>query len=235
MRINKYLAECGVASRRGADKIIEEKRVKRNGTLVTELGVEIDEERDVITVDGKKIRPEKFQYYLLNKPKGYVTTVKDEHARHTVMELIKEADRVRLFPVGRLDYDTEGLLIITNDGDLAFRLTHPKNEVPKTYVAKIEGELKEADLAPLRKGVTIDGEMTKPAKVKLLGTEDKMSRVEVTITEGRNRQVRRMFESLGRRVEFLKRMRVGDLKVGGLSRGEYRKLRPDEIHYLKNL
>lgn len=236
MRINKYLAESNVASRRASDKLVEAGKVSVNGKIVTKLGTEIDEMRDVVMVNGVRVTPVKnYQYYMLNKPKGYVTTVKDEFDRKTVMSLIKETAKVRLFPVGRLDYDTEGLLIITNDGDLANRLTHPKNAIPKTYSVRINGEVKDADLEPLRKGILLDGERTNKCKVKLLEFDGKESRIEVTITEGRNRQVRRMFEAIGRQVEFLKRTKVGELKVGGLSRGEYRKLREDEVYYLKNL
>lgn len=233
MRINKYLAESGVASRRASDAMIEERRVLINGKTAT-LGSEV-EDGDTVTVDGSIVRPvKKYSYYMLNKPKGYVTTVKDDKGRKTVMDLLpKKGDR--LYPVGRLDYDTEGLLIITNDGDLAQRLTHPVNEVPKTYVAKIEGVLTENMLARLRGGVEVDGVRTKKSAVRIVDETKTETKVSVTITEGRNRQVRKMFEAVGKEVIFLKRVKIGDLALRGLNRGEYRPLTKEEIYYLKNV
>ena len=233
MRINKYLAESGVASRRASDTLIEEKRVLINGKTAT-LGSEV-EDGDTVTVDGSVVRPvKKYSYYMLIKPKGYVTTVKDDKGRKTVMDLLpKKGDR--LYPVGRLDYDTEGLLIITNDGDLAQRLTHPVNEVPKTYVAKIEGVLTENMLARLRGGVEVDGVRTKKSAVRIVDETKTETKVSVTITEGRNRQVRKMFEAVGKEVIFLKRVKIGDLALRGLNRGEYRPLTKEEIYYLKNV
>ncbi len=233
MRINKYLAESGVASRRASDAMIEERRVLINGKTAT-LGSEV-EDGDTVTVDGSIVRPvKKYSYYMLNKPKGYVTTVKDDKGRKTVMDLLpKKGDR--LYPVGRLDYDTEGLLIITNDGELAQRLTHPVNEVPKTYVAKIEGVLTENMLARLRGGVEVDGVRTKKSAVRIVDETKTETNVSVTITEGRNRQVRKMFEAVGKEVIFLKRVKIGDLALRGLNRGEYRPLTKEEIYYLKNV
>ena len=233
MRINKYLAESGVASRRASDAMIEERRVLINGKTAT-LGSEV-EDGDTVTVDGSIVRPvKKYSYYMLNKPKGYVTTVKDDKGRKTVMDLLpKKGDR--LYPVGRLDYDTEGLLIITNDGELAQRLTHPVNEVPKTYVAKIEGVLTENMLARLRGGVEVDGVRTKKSAVRIVDETKTETKVSVTITEGRNRQVRKMFEAVGKEVIFLKRVKIGDLALRGLNRGEYRPLTKEEIDYLKNV
>ncbi len=233
MRINKYLAESGVASRRASDAMIEERRVLINGKTAT-LGSEV-EDGDTVTVDGSIVRPvKKYSYYMLNKPKGYVTTVKDDKGRKTVMDLLpKKGDR--LYPVGRLDYDTEGLLIITNDGELAQRLTHPVNEVPKTYVAKIEGVLTENMLARLRGGVEVDGVRTKKSAVRIVDETKTETKVSVTITEGRNRQVRKMFEAVGKEVIFLKRVKIGDLALRGLNRGEYRPLTKEEIYYLKNV
>lgn len=233
MRINKYLAESGVASRRASDAMIEERRVLINGKTAT-LGSEV-EDGDTVTVDGSIVRPvKKYSYYMLNKPKGYVTTVKDDKGRKTVMDLLpKKGDR--LYPVGRLDYDTEGLLIITNDGELAQRLTHPVNEVPKTYVAKIEGVLTENMLARLRGGVEVDGVRTKKSAVRIVDETKTETKVSVTITEGRNRQVRKMFEAVGKEVIFLKRVKIGELALRGLNRGEYRPLTKEEIYYLKNV
>lgn len=235
MRLNKYIAECGVASRRGADGLIEEGRIKVNGKSVTQPGTVIDEDNDTVLLDGKKIeRVRRSIYLMLNKPKGCVSTVKDDKGRKTVLDYIDIKDK-RLFPIGRLDYDSEGLLLLTNDGDLAFKLTHPSHDIPKTYIAKVEGEVPESDLAVLRKGIVLDGIQIHRAKIKLLEYNEGISRLEVTIYEGRNRQVRRMFESIGKQVVFLKRTGIGDLRLGGLSRGTYRYLTEKEIQLLKNL
>ncbi len=235
MRLNKYIAECGIASRRGADKLISEGKVKVNNKVVTTLGTEINEYNDTVVVDERKITlVTRDIYIVLNKPKGCVTTVKDDKGRKTVMDYISVKDK-RLFPIGRLDYDTEGMVILTNDGDMAYKLTHPSHEIPKTYIAKVEGEIPEADLAKLRNGVPLDGVMTHRSKVKLLGVEDNISRVEITIYEGKNRQVRRMFEYIGKNVIFLKRTKIGDLRLGGLGRGMSRYLTDKEIDILKRL
>lgn len=235
MRINKYIADCGVASRRNAEKLIAEGRVKLNQKTVSDLATNVDLYNDTVTVDGTKIQPVKnFTYIMLNKPKGCVATVSDEHDRKTVFDYV-DVENKRLFPVGRLDFDSEGLIILTNDGDLAFRLTHPSNEIPKTYVAKIEGSVSESELATLRNGVELDGIKTKRAKMKLLEFKDNISRIQITIYEGKNRQIRRMFETIGKEVIFLKRIAVGDLKLGGLGRGAWRYLSDIEINYLKKV
>lgn len=232
MRINKYLAECGLSSRRKCEAFVLEGRVKINGKPVTQLSTEVGH-NDVVTVDGNKVQPiKKHIYLIMNKPKGYVCTASDEFNRKTVLDLIKNRSE-RIFPVGRLDYDTEGLLILTTDGDLANRLTHPRNEIPKTYIAKVEGEIDEIALEKLRGGVILDGVKTKKCRIKLLEFKDGHSRFEVVISEGRNRQVRRMFESINKEVVFLKRVAIGDLKLSGLNRGEYRVLYPEEVNYLK--
>lgn len=237
MRINKFLAECGIASRRNCETLVTAGRVKVNGKTVTMLATYVDPEFDLVSVDEKPVKPIARHLYLaLNKPKGYVCTTNDEFGRKTVMDFFEgKYPGKRIFPVGRLDYDTEGLLILTTDGDLSNRLMHPRNEIPKTYVAKIEGEIAESDLNKLRQGVILDGVKTKKCKVRLLGTENNVSRVEVVITEGRNRQVRRMFESINRDVIFLKRTAIGDIKLGGLYRGNFRELKENEIEYLKNV
>ena len=234
MRINKFLADQGVASRRHADEMIEQGRVTINGEKAT-LGADV-KETDVVAVDGNPLTQteKKEEYYIMNKPKGVVCTVSDDRGRKTVMSLLPE-NVGRVFPVGRLDYATEGLLILTNDGDLAFRLTHPTNEIPKTYMARIEGTLTEKDLNPIRSGVELDGVMTKKCKAHIVETNKAYTKVHVTITEGRNRQVRRMFEAIGRNVEFLKRVSIGQLKLSGLDRGEMRPLTENEIAYLKGL
>ena len=233
MRINKYLAECGVASRRGCDKLIEEGRVTVNGKTAA-LGDDIAGGEE-ICVDGVPVsHGEKHSYYLLNKPKGYVCTVRDDKGRKTVMELLPP-DAGRVFPVGRLDYDTEGMLLLTDDGDLTFRLTHPKNEVPKTYLVKIEKGITDAELNRLRAGVEIDGVLTGKSKVKVIETDKDFTKLQVTITEGRNRQVRKMFEAVGKQVVFLKRIKIGEMRLGSLPRGKVRKLTAEEIFYLKNI
>lgn len=233
MRINKYLAECGVASRRGCDKLIEEGRVTVNGKTAA-LGDDIAGGEE-ICVDGVPVsHGEKHSYYLLNKPKGYVCTVRDDKGRKTVMELLPP-DAGRVFPVGRLDYDTEGMLLLTDDGDLTFRLTHPKNEVPKTYLVKIEKGITDAELNRLRAGVEIDGVLTGKSKVKVIETDKAFTKLQVTITEGRNRQVRKMFEAVGKQVVFLKRIKIGEIRLGSLPRGKVRKLTAEEIFYLKNI
>ena len=237
MRINKFLAECGIASRRNCETLVLEGRVKVNNKKVLKLATDIDPDVDLVSVDDKPVKPiGKHLYIMVNKPKGYVCTVSDEFGRKTVMELLgNKYPGKRIFPVGRLDYDTEGLLLLTTDGDLANRLMHPRNEISKTYVAKIEGEIAEADLAKLRNGVELDGVKTKKCKVKLLDFTDNISRIEITISEGRNRQVRRMFESINRDVIFLKRTAIGEIKLGGLYRGNFRELKDRESEYLRKI
>ena len=237
MRINKYLAECGIASRRNSEILVNEGRVTLNGKKVVNLATDVDPENDRVTVDGKIVHNiNKHIYLKMNKPKGYVCTTSDEKGRKTVIDLLPDKYKEkRLFPIGRLDYDTEGLLLLTTDGDVAQKLAHPRNEITKTYVAKVEGEVKEHELAKLRKGVMIDGVMTKKCKVKLLEKEDELSRIEVTISEGRNRQVRKMFESIEREVIFLKRVSIGEIKLGGVPRGTVRELREDEIAYFDKI
>lgn len=234
MRINKFLAEAGVASRRGADNLIEEGRVYVNGKRAA-VGQEIDPSSDSVVFDGKKLSAKHDKlYYIMNKPKGYVTTVKDDKGRKTVMDLLPSLPE-RVFPVGRLDYDTEGLLIFTNDGDLANRLMHPTNEIPKTYVAKVEGEVNDSALSKLRAGVYIDGVKTGRSNVKVVDKTKDFTKLSVTITEGRNRQIRKMFEAVGKEVVFLKRVKIGDLRLTGLDRGQVRKLNKEEVYYLQNL
>ncbi len=234
MRINKYIASCGIASRRASEQFILDGKVKVNNKIVKDLATVIDEYNDTVIVEGQKIQPiTKQVYIMLNKPKGCVCTVKDDKDRKTVMDYLGDLKEKRLFPVGRLDYDTEGLILITNDGDLSHKLTHPSNEIPKTYVAKVEGEVQQSDLATLRNGIILDGKKLGRSKIKLIETIDNIYRYEVTIYEGKNRQVHRMFESVGKTVIFLKRVAVGDLRLGGLTRGTYRYLLEREIEYLK--
>ncbi len=233
MRINKFLAMSGVASRRGADELIKDGVVKINGKIC-QPGDDVSTS-DSVTVNNKPVNVvKKYDYYIMNKPKGYVCTVKDDKGRKTVMDLLPPSAK-RLFPVGRLDYDTEGLLILTNDGDLTFKLTHPKNEVPKTYLVKTEKPVSDEDLMKLRSGVVIDGVKTKRCNVRLIETSKIGSKLHITITEGRNRQVRKMFEAVNNSVDFLKRIKIGDLTLTGLNRGEVRQLSANEVDYLLNI
>ena len=233
MRLNKFLASCGAASRRGADELISSGRVRVNSIVVTELGKMVETDNDTVTLDGKKVEPvSKMTYIMLYKPKGCITSLRDEKGRKTVYDYL-DVEVPHLVPVGRLDYDTEGLLLLTNDGELVNRLAHPSGEVPKSYLVRAEGEFPEHILAKLRKGVEIDGVKTKRSKVKLLEQGEKEAKLLVTITEGRNRQVRRMFEAVERNVVFLKRVAIGDLRLGGLARGAWRYLREGEVEYLK--
>ncbi|MCM1289979.1 MAG: rRNA pseudouridine synthase [Corallococcus sp.] len=232
-RLNKYLAACGVGSRRECDRIIQNGEVKVNGKIAA-LGAVVGDD-DQVTVRGRRIGQKAKNFYvMLHKPKGYVTTVKDELGRKTVMDLV-DGVPARLFPVGRLDYDTEGLLLLTNDGDAANKLTHPKNKVEKTYVARLSGSLAETERKQLEQGVTVDGSPTAPAKVKIVQRDEHHTRVEITVTEGRNHQIKKMFECVGKEVEFLKRVSVGELHLGGLQRGKYRFLNDKELAYIKSL
>ena len=234
MRINKFLADKGIASRRHADEMISAGRIKINGVVAT-LGAAV-EEGDTVLVDDVPVSMDekKLEYYIMNKPKGVVCTVADDRGRKTVMELLPEGVG-RVFPVGRLDYATEGLLLFTNDGDLSYRLTHPTSEIPKTYMVKLEGTMTEKDLNPIRSGVELDGVLTRKCKAHIVETHKEYTKVHITITEGKNRQVRRMFEAIGKNVAFLKRVSIGKLKLSGLDRGEVRALTEEEIEYLKNL
>ena len=234
MRINKYLEQCGIGSRRYCDTLVSEGKVTVNGKKCV-LGQDIDERRDSVLVEGKKISlVQKNLYFIMNKPKGYVCTVKDDKGRKTVMDLLpKTASRV--VPVGRLDYDSEGLLIFTNDGELVNRLTHPRHEIPKTYILKVEGTVTEPMMNKLRNGVELDGKITNKCNIRVVSVDEKFTKISITITEGRNRQVRRMFEAVGKEVVFLKRIKIGELGLTGLDRGKCRPLSKYEIDYLKNL
>lgn len=302
MRINKYLAECGVCSRRKADELVKDGRVSVNKKVVREVGTDIDESKDIVFVDEKKVvRVTHYDYLLFYKPKNCVTTLNEDNdnksgrkktdkeleeiknraeklAAKGIVEEPKEHTKPRkiitdfigddyknkrLYPVGRLDYDSEGLLLLTNDGDLTYKLTHPSSEIPKTYVVKIEGTIDESDLAALRKGVTVDGVKYGRSKVKVTGIEKVrdakkalidpkdvlakeaiecaedlsgvFTRLEVIIFEGKNREIRRMFEAVEKKVVFLKRVAIGEFRLGGLSRGAYRPLSDMEVAYLQTL
>lgn len=232
MRINKYIASAGLASRRKADELIANGNVRVNGLVLREPGYDVVE-GDVVEVNGRRIESnEKKVYILLNKPAGYVTTVSDDRERDTVMDLVADVD-ARIFPVGRLDYNTSGMLIMTNDGDFAYRLTHPKHEMPKTYRALVAGVLSDEKVKQLEKGVDIGGFRTSPAKVRVVKGTQKTTLVDITIHEGKNRQVRKMFKAVGNNVQQLQRIAIGDIRLGRLAEGHYRKLTREEIEYLK--
>lgn len=234
MRINRYLAECGAGSRRACDRMVEEGKVKVNGKTA-QLGQEVDETKDTVTLEGRTVRPKAAHvYYMMNKPKGYVCTASDDKGRKTVMDLLPE-NCGRVFSVGRLDYDSEGLLLFTDDGDLAFRLTHPKNEIPKTYAVRIEGRADEEILSGIRAGVELDGKKTKKCALRVTEETREYTKMVITVTEGRNREIRRMFEKFGKNVVYLKRVRIGELSVGSLERGRVRRLTAEEVYYLQNL
>lgn len=232
MRINKYLAACGVASRRECDKLIESGAVAINGKTAA-VGADVGDD-DTVTVNGSPVNVKKNEYYLLNKPKGYICSVKDEKGRKTVLDLMPQGIG-RIYPVGRLDYDSEGLIILTTDGELAQHLTHPSNEVPKTYLVKIEGTITEAGLNPIRSGVDIGGYVTKKCKAHIVETNREYTKIHVTITEGKNREIRKMFEAIGKEVTLLKRIKIGELNLRGLDRGAYRKLTKQEVAYLLSI
>lgn len=233
MRINKYIAQAGVASRRKADELIAAGNVKVNGLTLKEPGYDVVE-GDVVEVNGRRIQAEeKKVYILLNKPTGYVTTVSDDKERPTVMDLVRDVD-ARIFPVGRLDYNTSGMLIMTNDGDFAYKVAHPKHELTKTYRARVSGILSNEKCAKLRKGVDIGGFITSRAKVEIVKGLPRSTVVDITIHEGKNRQVRKMFKAVGNHVQELERIAIGNIRLGRLAEGHYRKLTREEIEYLKN-
>lgn len=227
------MARAGVASRRRNEELIAEGKVRVNGKPVTTPGLKIDPLRDRVEVDGRLLRkPEKKVYLLLYKPVGYVSTVSDPRGRRKVTDLLRGIKQ-RVYPVGRLDYDTEGLLILTNDGALTYALTHPRHEVPKTYLALVQGVPSRQQIESLQKGVELEDGYTAPAVVRVVGSRKNNALLEITIREGRNRQVRRMCEHIGHPVLSLKRVRVGPLQLGDLQPGQFRHLTVKEVHRLK--
>ena len=234
MRLQKYLASCGVASRRASEKMITEGRVSVDGIVITEMGTKV-EEGQIVRVDGKPVTPEAKKYYVMyHKPAGEVTTVQDPEGRATVLDRFRDFP-ARLYPVGRLDYDSEGLLLLTNDGELTERMLHPSREVDKVYLARVSNVVTPEEARRLERGVMVDGRLTSHAKAKILSTQNLFTDMLITIHEGRNRQVRKMVEQIGHQVVMLRRIRFGPLKLGDLPRGMWRPLTDDELAQIKEL
>ena len=227
-RLQKAIAQAGIASRRKAEELIKDGKVKVNGEVIKELGTKVSES-DKVEVNNKPIEKETKEYYLLNKPRGVITTTNDEHGRKTVTDLIETS--ARIYPVGRLDYDTTGAILLTNDGEFANILMHPSNKIDKVYLAKLEGIIKGEQINALKNGVMLDDVLVKASRVKLkkVNQENSTSMVEITIHEGKNHQVKRMFESVGFHVEKLTRERIGIFDINNLKSGQYRKLTPKEV------
>ncbi|PKM95837.1 MAG: rRNA pseudouridine synthase [Firmicutes bacterium HGW-Firmicutes-1] len=234
IRLQKYLAEAGIASRRASEKLIEDGRVKVNGQTVTTQGLKIDPSIDSVEYDGIIVdHVTELKYYMLHKPTRYVTTASDEKGRKTVLDLLPTNER--LYPMGRLDYMSSGLLLITNDGDLTYKLTHPKHVVGKKYIAIVEPKADENEIDKLRNGADLGIYQTSPCSITIITEDSNTQTLEIILHEGKNRQIRRMFEWIDTKVIFLKRIAVGDLELGDLEQGEYRALTNDEIDYLKRL
>lgn len=234
MRINKFLAQAGIASRRKAEEFITAGKVKVNGKVVRDLATDI-KETDIVVCENQTLHTnENYVYFKLNKPKGYVCTVDDDKKRKTVMELMRGV-RTRIFPIGRLDYDSEGLLLFTNDGELANKLTKPSSKVEKTYIVIIEGDITAEEIKKLSAGVDIGDVVTKPCSITVLDKKENLTRLQVIITEGKNRQIRRMFEQINKTITLLKRVQIGEIRLGGLSRGEYSKLSTKEMKFINKI
>jgi len=233
IRLNKFLAQAGVASRREVDKMIAGGEIKVNGRVIQVLGYKIDDEKDKVEVEGKKIEREEGQVYLMiNKPPGYLVTLKDRFQRPTIKQLLPSLGK-RIFPVGRLDYDSEGLLLLVNDGELAYRLTHPRFKVGKVYLVKVKGDPDPSKLSRLEKGIYLEGRKTAPAKIARLSRSSKRNLLKVEIYEGRKREVKKMFDAVGHGVLQLKRIDFGGVRLGKLKTGKWRFLTRKEIDTLK--
>lgn len=232
-RLQKYMARCGVASRRKCEEYILDGKVKVNGNTITELGTKVTENDEVLFEDAKIVPEEKKVYYLLNKPEGYITSVKDEKDRKTIMDLVKCDERI--YPIGRLDYDSSGLIILTNDGDIYNKIIHPRVKINKTYIAVCNGVFSKDELVKFKSGIDIGGYVTSDAEIKVVSFKNNRCSVEISIHEGKNRQIRRMCEALDHEVISLKRVAIGKIKLGSLEKGEYRELTKEEIDYINNL
>lgn len=235
MRLQKFLALSGVASRRNAEKMISEGRVSVNHCRVTEMGIQVDEKSDMVEVDGTVVSIQEEKHYIAyNKPIGEVTTVSDPEGRATVMDKFRDYP-VRLYPVGRLDYDSEGLILLTNDGDMMNHVLHPSREVSKVYLTKVSNQVTDDEISQLRRGVMIDGRLTSPASVRLIRQETFDTVLLISIHEGRNRQVRKMVDAVGHQVVSLKRVEFGPVSLGDLPAGKWRRLTESEIRRLKEI
>jgi 23S rRNA pseudouridine2605 synthase len=233
-RLQKYMARCGVASRRKSEEIIARGKVKVNKIVITELGFKVDGDTDSVEVDGKLIKPEEKKLYIaLNKPEGYISSVSDEKGRRTIMELVEVDERI--YPIGRLDYDTTGLILLTNDGEIYNKIIHPRMEKNKVYEAIIEGFISSEEINKLETGIDIGGYVTAPAKVKLIAENRNSTEVEITIHEGKNKQIRKMFEAVEHNIIRLKRISIGEIKLGNLKEGLWRNLTEDELAYIRNM
>ncbi|GEK90957.1 pseudouridine synthase [Alkalibacterium kapii] len=234
-RLQKVMAHAGIASRRGSEKLIQEGRVKVNGKVVTEMGLNVSN-KDAITVDDVPITKEQKLYFILNKPRGVISSAVDPKGRKTVVDFFEHIDQ-RVYPVGRLDYDTTGVLLLTNDGELTNQLTHPKYGIEKTYIAKVTGVIDKTAIKKLEKGLKIDNYKTLPAKARILEIDSKKNKsmVELTIHEGKNHQVKKMLKTVGYPVEKLNRVQYGFLTTEGLKSGEWRELKSFEVKKLKQL
>lgn len=231
IRLQKYLSQCAVASRRKAEELIIEGKVKVNGKPAG-LGDKVNPKKDTVTVSGKKIVSSKKMYYiLLHKPRGFITTMEDEMGRKCVAQLVKDVG-ARVYPVGRLDRDSEGMLIMTNDGEFANHMTHPSKHIPKTYRVTVRPDVKEDQLVAFQTGMEIDGRMTAPAEARIIEKQENRVVLEIILYEGRNRQIRKMCEALGLEVARLKRTSIGSIKLGMLPQGKWRELTDDEVHKL---
>ena len=227
VRLQKFIADSGIASRRKAEELIKEGRVKVNGNIVTTMGVKVRLD-DIIEVDDDTINIEKTKRYLmLNKPSGYITSANDQFKRPTVYEFLKDI-KERVFPVGRLDYNTSGLLLLTSDGDFSYKITHPKNKIKKVYIAKLSGMPDKKDIEKFKTGIEIEGRMTSHAGFEIISADKKTSTAKITIHEGRNRQVRKMCDAIGHTIIKLKRTEIGQIKLGNLEEGRWRELLPEE-------
>ena len=236
-RLQKFIANKGICSRRKAEELILNGKVKVNGKIILELGTKIDIDKDIVEVNGEKVSNniDKKIYVLLNKPIGYVTTTKDQFGRDTVLDLVKVKEKI--LPVGRLDMYTSGALILTNDGDFIYKVTHPKHEIEKTYNVTVRGKITEEDVEKLTNGVEIENYVSKEAKVKILKINDEknLSRIEITIHEGKNREVRKMCEAIGKKVLALHRIKIGNINVKNLKLGEWRYLNQKEVKSLLDI
>lgn len=233
-RLQKFMASCGVASRRKCEEIILSGKVKVNGVLINEVGTKIDPINDIVEYNGVVITKEENKVYImLNKPEGYISSVKDEKGRLTILDIVKVKERV--YPIGRLDYDSSGLLLLTNDGEIYNKIIHPRVELIKKYIAVVKGEITEKDIKKFEIGIDIGGYITAPAQIQILSKDVDVTTVEIGIHEGKNRQIRKMCAALNHEVLSLKRISIGEIKLGYLKRGEYRSLTDIELNYIKNL